>query len=124
MDKQKNRREYFRYAFPIPLCGEVSVAKVNNRTINSKKAHVCIRNMGGGGLLFESHLDFPCVPDLFLQFVFVLQEKEIEVQGILNRKEFLSTGIFQYGVTFQMGTQEQQELIRLINAVAIKGKRM
>lgn len=48
------QREFFRIELDPNISGHISILKVWNQLIESKKSEICILDIGGGGLSFTS----------------------------------------------------------------------
>lgn len=122
--QEPNKREFFRQQFPIPLCADVTISEINGKSVTAKHSLVCIKDIGAGGLRFESNLKFPIREDVIFTFNSTIYNKPIEMQGILTRCQELENDNYEYGVRFcLLDGDRQQDLVTLINKVAITFRR-
>jgi hypothetical protein len=123
MQTINNRRKYFRHQFGTSLCAEIQIISIGDQIVNSKKTYVCVRDIGAGGVRFESHLIFPTTKEVKLELSTIILEKQIRIQGILKRQADLNNGYFQYGMEFKLDEDLSNLLLRLINELNIKSRR-
>lgn len=120
----ENRREFFRHQFNIPLCANMKIAEIQGRAVDTKYSHVCIRDIGAGGLRFQSNLQMPIRDDVVFSFRMMIEGKSVELRGILVRSEPMPNDSFEYGLKFYFFNEEtQQDLVSLINKVSIASRR-
>lgn len=116
-----NRRKYYRHQFTSDLCGEMSVVEVAGKQVLTKKAYVCIKDIGAGGIRFESHLKIPTREDVTLEISTVLLGKKVVIQGKLSRIIERTNGFYEYGLRF-IG-ESDDELSRLVSEVSMKARK-
>jgi hypothetical protein len=117
-----NKRRYFRHRFYTDLCGEIKIVQIGNEDVSSKKAYICIKDIGAGGIRFESHLNLPIREDIVLSLSTKLLNTPVAVRGSIRRIIELDDGNFEYGFNFHIDEDENQ-LPRLINEVSVKARK-
>jgi hypothetical protein len=104
------KRAYFRFQCPSPLCAKVIVKSINNKIINSSGDRICIEDIGQGGLKFLSHINYPVIKDILYEFQMIIADKTLDLNGYIVRKKEIETGIFQYGVIFDILDTQKHEI--------------
>jgi hypothetical protein len=117
------RRRYFRLGLKTPLCAKMTLAMVNNKIINTGTSEVCIEDIGPGGLRFLSHLRIPSNPSITLGFQMNISHELLYVHGKIVREIEIQPGIYEYGVKFNVSESKRDQIIMLVNALAIAIKR-
>ncbi|MFF2531332.1 PilZ domain-containing protein [Brevibacillus sp. NPDC058079] len=117
---EDNRRRFFRHQFGSNLCAEIRIINIGEQLVDSKKAYVCVRDIGAGGLRFESHLYIPPRDDVILEVSTIICDKPIIIHGMLKRTQTLENGYFQYGMEFLSDDDDSKLLLRLINELSVK----
>jgi hypothetical protein len=116
-----NRREVFRHSFMgSPLCGTVNILSVGEKSLESNKSFVCIRNIGSGGIQFESHLNLPVREDMVLGIHTTILGQEVKLLGTIRRKKALDNGYLEYGFKFLVDKHEADVVNRIVNELSIK----
>lgn len=115
----ENKREFFRVYLDIPLCSQITLLKINGQEINMGYSNVCINDIGPGGLLFTSDLDFPIKDNISFKFKTKLLNSRVLLEGQIVRKIIVNEGIFKYGVSFEISEEKRAQCIKLLNDVAI-----
>lgn len=117
------RRRYFRLQLKTPLCAKMTLAMINNKIINTGNSEVCIKDIGPGGLRFLSHLKLPSNPNITLGFQMTISHELLYVNGKIVREYEVQPGIFEYGVRFTVSEGKRDQIIMLVNALAIAIRR-
>ena len=81
---------------------------------------VVIRDIGLGGLRFNSDIKIPIKRDLILQFKTELLGQNITLYGRPVWWEEMSKGIYEYGLEFTIDENERTALAKLLNQVQIR----
>lgn len=116
-----NRRKYYRHQFATDLCGELAMIKVSEQKVSSKTAYICIRDIGAGGLRFESHLKFPIRSDVIYEITTLLLGKKTVFKGYLSRINEKTNGFYEYGL--QLVDNNDEVLAPLINEISMKSRK-
>lgn len=114
------KRRYFRVPLNTPLCSDITIVKINDKEIDSGVNKICVNDIGPGGLLFTSNLNFPADKNIIFEFFTELLDEHIEARGHIVRKTAWKTSIYQYGVCFDIEDKNKEKLIKLFNNLAIK----
>lgn len=119
----ENKREFFRHPFSIPVCAEMRISSIGGKLVETKKTLICVKDIGAGGLRFETNLQLPVRNDVVLTFYVVLKGVQVQLEGTLVRAEPKGEDVesyFQYGSLFQFSNEEKrQELMALVNQLAL-----
>jgi hypothetical protein len=115
-----NKREYFRIGLQIPLSAQLKIVGINNTSVDTKFASICVTDISAGGLRIHSKLDLPLNIDLLLEFSFSLFNKEMKVLGTIVRKSSLSSSMYEYGVRFSMNETQHTQLMSNLNLLSIR----
>ncbi|PKG22196.1 PilZ domain-containing protein [Niallia nealsonii] len=111
------REEPFRYSFPDPIDGELTLKKLDDETtFNIGKA--TIRDISPNGIKFASHLDLPVNDDRILFYItFSIKNKKISIPGNITwKKKQLNQYI--YGYQAQNAQEKQEEIIEELKEYA------
>lgn len=123
-DYGENRRDFFRLSLSKPLCGRLELHSLKGKTLNSKMAYICLKDIGGGGVLFQSNLKLPVTDDLVLKFFFEIDGINFQVQGIILRRTKIHQNQYEYGVRFiDLAKNSQFQLVSAINKMNVQLKR-
>lgn len=124
LSQTENRREFFRHQFNAPMCARMKIAEIQGKVVDTKYSLVCVRDIGAGGLRFQSNLNLPVRDDVIVSFSIMIENKTIELRGILVRIEKLKNEDYEYGLKFYYVSDEvQQDLISAINKISISARR-
>jgi len=116
-----NNRKFFRVQCKIPICTQMSIVKVDNREVNTGTGHICVEDIGAGGLKFLSGLNLPVSDMLVIEFKLEIAEELIAFYGYIVRKEDLEHDIHRYGVKFIKDAAENQQSVRILNELNKEG---
>lgn len=108
------KRAFFRFQCPNPLCATMKIHKINNKIINSDRDMICIEDIGPGGLRFLSTIDLPVIQDIMYEFEVMILDEKISLKGTITRKKVLETGIYEYGVKYRILEVQKENLIEVI----------
>lgn len=116
-----NNRKYFRVQCKIPICTQMSIVKVDNREVTTGTGHICVEDIGAGGLKFLSGLNLPVSDVLVIEFKLEIAEELIAFYGYIVRKEELQHDIHRYGVKFIKDAVENQKSVKMLNELNKEG---
>ncbi|MBO8165447.1 MAG: PilZ domain-containing protein [Brevibacillus sp.] len=118
-----NQRRYFRLDLDPPLQAQMSIVRIKDNQIESGEARVLVDNLSAGGLRFLSTLKLPVESQVVLQFQMRLLGRQVKPLGYIVRKSELSSGLYQYGVTFTVDEELKALLVRMVSELQIKFRR-
>ncbi len=113
--KLENRRKHYRVQFEKPICTKISIVKVNGKSVKTGTSHICIDNIGIGGLKFISSLDFSLSINAVIEFQCKVASDIFKFYGSIIRKENFEEGLLIYGVEFINKAEENVEAITRLN---------
>ena len=61
---ERERREYYRFEFPFPVLGEMTITEVNNRKVDLGATEILIKDISLGGVKVQSTLKLPINADI------------------------------------------------------------
>jgi len=117
------RREFFRLAFHQLLKADLTILKIKEKKMNVGNTKILIKNIGPGGLCFNSNIKFPVERGFTLQFVTTLLGKRIQAYGSLVWSEELEDNLYEYGVKFSIDENEREKLMKVLYEIQIKIKK-
>lgn len=115
-----NQRHYFRLHLDPPLCSDMTIVRVNGKTLETGAASVLIVDLGAGGLRFQCKLQLPVTPDVVLEFETTILRQSVKMLGYVVRCTPLDDELKDYGVQFTMDEDKIARLSQLINTLAIR----
>jgi len=116
----KNRRKFFRIEFNQLLEADMTVLEIKGKKIKVGNTKVLIKNIGAGGLCFNSNMKLPIETDFILQFKTQLLGKELKVYGCTVWTEEIDDNLFEYGIKFTFDENDRSDIIKELNEVQIK----
>ncbi|MGV8906460.1 MAG: EAL domain-containing protein [Acetobacterium sp.] len=117
------RREFFRLAFYQLLKADLTILKIKEKKMNVGNTIILIKNIGPGGLCFNSNIKFPVEREFTLQFATTLLGKKIQAYGSLVWSEELEDNLYEYGVKFSIDENEREKLMKTLYEIQIKIKK-
>ena len=114
---EKERRGYFRFECPSPLCAKLAVSKINNKVIDSLGDTVCIEDISQSGFRFLSHINYPVINDIYYELQMIVSDLKLNITAHLVRKREIEHGIFEYGAKIDASYAQREDLKRFIEAV-------
>jgi hypothetical protein len=115
----QNRREYFRLQF-IELVGTMQVIQVGERFLSAEAKPIDLRNVGGGGLYFQSSEDLAIRRGITAVFRFTLGGQTFHFHGELTRKVD-DRRSFYYGVAFvDVDERVRAQLLAILSRMQIE----
>lgn len=119
--KGNENRKFFRIRCKVPICTQISIVKVNDKSVNTGTGHICLEDISPGGLKFLSGLDMPVSDMMTIEFKLTIKEELKAFYGYILRKEELDNGIYRYGVKFINDGTENEDSIRMIYELNKRG---
>jgi diguanylate cyclase (GGDEF)-like protein/PAS domain S-box-containing protein len=117
----ENRRGYFRVDLKNPLVAGMTISMFKGRKVDLGSTEVFIANIGPGGLKFLMGVKLPVNDDIILKFETVILNQAYELHGNIAWINEIEGGeVYEYGVQFHIEENEQLELIKILNLLAIK----
>jgi diguanylate cyclase (GGDEF)-like protein/PAS domain S-box-containing protein len=112
------RRKYYRFEFPHPLLGEMTIVEVKKRKVNLGTSKILMNDIGIGGIKVYTSLKLPIHADINYQFKFKLMGEWFAIDGkiIWKNEDFGDT--FFYGVEFHLTQKDQDHLAEIINKIS------
>jgi hypothetical protein len=114
-----DKRVYFRFKCPKPLCGSITIIRINNKLVHSESDQICIEDIGPGGLRFLSNVDLPAVKDIIYEFQTSILENKFFLQGYILRKKQLEKNFFEYGVKFDINEAKRNHITQVVEETKI-----
>jgi hypothetical protein len=95
-----NRRKEERQRFEIPLCTELTISSINQKTVSSGRIEICVKDVSIHGLRFASSLRFPVSENLLLKFQTRIMDNLITLTGkiVWRTSSPLKPFTYEYGV--------------------------
>ncbi|MCM3630136.1 PAS domain S-box protein [Paenibacillus glycanilyticus] len=118
-----NRRQYFRVSPPYPLSALMTVIEINGKSIELGKTEIVIEDLGAGGLRFLSSIQLAVHPGILLEIETRILHQTIQLYGKVVWLKELDSGIYQYGVEFQISERERTSLTRVLHELSIQLRR-
>jgi len=115
-----NRREYFRVNLKNPLVAGLTISMFKGRKVDLGSTEVFIPNIGPSGLKFLMGVRLPVNDDIILKFRTEILNQAYELHGNIVWINEIKGGVYEYGVQFQIEENEQLELAKNLNLLAIK----
>jgi Tfp pilus assembly protein PilZ len=116
-----NRRGYFRINLKNPLVAGMTISMFKGRKVDLGSTEVFIMNIGPSGLKFLMGVKLPVNDDIILKFGTEILNQAYELHGnIVWINEIEGGEVYEYGVQFQIEENEQLELVKNLNLLAIK----
>jgi diguanylate cyclase (GGDEF)-like protein/PAS domain S-box-containing protein len=116
-----NRRGYFRVNLKNPLVAGMTISMFKGRKVDLGSTEVFIMNIGPSGLKFLMGVKLPVNDDIILKFGTEILNQAYELHGnIVWINEIEGGEVYEYGVQFQIEENEQLELVKNLNLLAIK----
>lgn len=107
-----NRRKFYRIQCETPICTKMSIVNVNGKEVTTGMGHICVKDIGPGGLKFLSGLDFPVTDKVVIKFIWEIGQEIGEFYGRIVRKEEYKSAIYKYGVQFVNDVAENEIIVR------------
>jgi len=117
-----NRRQYFRLPLPSPLFADMTITRLRGRPLGIGHTQVCVHNIGPGGLCFTTRVALSIEPNTTLRFSTDVFEPVAVAGHVVWRNEEAS-GLWRYGVEFDVDEAQREKLTVLLNQLAVKLKR-
>ncbi|NHN29629.1 EAL domain-containing protein [Paenibacillus agricola] len=116
-----NRRGYFRVDLKNPLVAGMTISMFKGRKVDLGSTEVFITNIGPGGLKFLMGVKLPVNDDIILKFKTEILNQAYELHGNIAWINEIEAGdVYEYGIQFQIEENEQLELVKNLNLLAIK----
>jgi hypothetical protein len=115
-----NQRQFFRLVLDPPLCADMTIVRVNGKTLETGSARVLIVDLGAGGLRFQSTLHLPVTPHVVLELVTEVLGQPLKMIGCIVRNQALEGPLMEYGMQFTMDEEKIADFSRLTNMLAIR----
>lgn len=112
------RRRYYRYRFPYPILGFLTIVEFNGHAVTVGKSPVLIENISLGGMKILSNLKLPVNQDMKFNVTFDIMNEHFEIAGELRWWEEKSADVFGYGIRFNMKTNIENRLASNINKLS------
>lgn len=117
-----NRREYFRISLEVSLVADMTIERIGNKKLNLGSSEVLIKNIGPGGLCFQSTLKLPVKQDFHLRYTTEISSNGIQMNGQIIWHKELDNNDHQYGVKFILDEKERENLVKILNFLQINLK--
>jgi diguanylate cyclase (GGDEF)-like protein/PAS domain S-box-containing protein len=121
--KVVDKREYFRVKFQYPLLGQMTIKEIRGKKVDVGFTNILIENIGPGGFMFVSNLDFSIHSNIYYHFQLVIMGTLFELTGQIIWRQNAEGEIHKNGVVFIMNELERLSLIRILNVLTIQMKK-
>ncbi|NHN34833.1 EAL domain-containing protein [Paenibacillus agricola] len=116
-----NRRGYFRVNLKNPLVAGMTISMFKGRRVDLGSTEVFIINIGPSGLKFLMGVKLPVNDDIILKFSTEILNRAYELHGNIAWSNEIEGGeVYEYGVQFHIEENEQLEMVKNLNLLAIK----
>ncbi|MGM9948860.1 MAG: EAL domain-containing protein [Lysinibacillus sp.] len=112
------QRRFFRFEFPFPIPGQMTILELNGKKIQVGKTPILIDNIGLGGLKIQSTLKLPINMNMKFHISFTLLNEEFEADGELRWINEEHRDIFSYGVSFKLNRFAEDRLASIMNRLS------
>lgn len=118
-----NKRKFFRVYANDPICTEVSIVSVNEKSIKTNPSTICVKDIGVGGLRFSSKLNLPIGEKIVYEFKISILHKRHYIRGIIVWQKEEENDMMHYGAKFQINESEIPNFLTIFNNLALIIKR-
>lgn len=118
-----NKRNYFRVYLNEPICTEVSIVNLNGKSIKTNASCVCVKDIGIGGLRFETKLKLPPGENIVYKFKIQVLHKFHYIRGTIAWMHEEKNGEIYYGIKFLISDQDTSDYFTVFNNLALTIKR-
>ncbi|WP_243767791.1 EAL domain-containing protein [Paenibacillus agricola] len=116
-----NRRGYFRVNLKNPLVAGMTISMFKGKRVDLGSTEVFITNIGPSGLKFLLGVKLPVNDDIIFKFRTEILNQAYELHGNIAWSNEIEGGeVYEYGVQFHIEKNEQLELVKNLNLLAIK----
>ncbi|WP_096201734.1 PilZ domain-containing protein [Bacillus sp. FJAT-45350] len=105
------RQDGFRYQFEEPVACSFRILKVGNKDVQSKPGKASIYDLSEGGLKLTTPISIPLNQEIKVEVVFILNNNELKITGLLAWKKENISGDYSYGVDFISDKVLQRQMI-------------
>ena len=104
---ERERRRYYRFDFPFPVLGEMTITEVNNRRVNVGATEILIKDISLGGLKVQSTLKLPINADFKFRFKFIMMDEQFNIKGTVQWKDEAKGDTFLYGIAYDLSQMDE-----------------
>ena len=115
---ERERRKYFRFEFPFPVLGEMTIIEVNNRRVDVGATEILIKDISLGGLKVQSTLKLPINTDFKFRLKFFVMDEQFNIEGAVQWKDEAKGDTFLYGIAFNLTQMDDDRLAPIINKMS------
>lgn len=115
---ERERRKYYRFEFPFPVLGEMTITEVNNKKVNVGATEILIKDISLGGVKVQSTLKLPIDTGLKFRIIFGLMNEQFQIEGSLQWKDEANGDTFYYGVASDLSQMDESRLAPIINKMS------
>lgn len=112
------KREYYRFQFPFPIPGELTISEVDGKEVNVGKSPILIENIGLGGVKVLSALKLPVNTRMKFSVKCQILNETFELPGSIKWLDEEKFGIFSYGLNFELIRVLEDRLASVINRLS------
>ncbi|RKQ16940.1 EAL domain-containing protein [Ureibacillus endophyticus] len=112
------KRKYYRFQFPAPIEGEMTIVEVNGKGVNVGKSPILIDNIGIGGVKILSTLKLPVNTQMKFSVKCQILNEIFELTGAIKWFEEVDSCIFTYGLSFEIDQATERRLSSVINRLS------
>ncbi|RUL48626.1 EAL domain-containing protein [Lysinibacillus antri] len=117
------KRKYYRFQFPFPIEGEMTIVEVNGKGVNVGKSPVLIENIGLGGVKILSTLKLPVNTQMKFSVKCQILKEIFELTGSIKWIDEEERGVFSYGLSFEINRILEDRLSSIINRLSSYSKK-
>ncbi|MDI7743569.1 EAL domain-containing protein [Lysinibacillus fusiformis] len=121
--KYVDKRKFYRFQFPFPIPGELTIIEVNGNEVNVGKSPVLIENISLGGVRVLSPLKLPVNTQMIFSVKCQILNETFEFAGSIKWIEDETMSVFVYGVSFEkLNRILEDRLASIINRLSSYSK--
>lgn len=114
------RRKHFRIECTTPICTKVTIAKIDNKPVNTGSSQVCVQDISPGGLKFLSNLLLPIKSNIIIKLNTIILDRSLDLDGVLVRRCTVNKGIYEYGIKFIIDDTTTDSLTKVLDELKLK----
>jgi len=116
------KRNFYRFPFPFPIAGEMTIVEINGKKVNVGKSPILIENISLGGVKIVSSLKLPVNTKMKFSVKFQILGEIFDLAGSIKWIEEEPACVFSYGVSFELNRIFEDRLASIINKLCSYSK--
>lgn len=98
-----------------PLVVDMTIDKFGNKSVNIGSSEIFMKEIGPGGLRFQSNLKLPVSQEINLRFTTEVLSNHLKLNGFIAWHKGLNDYDNEYGVEFIIEEMEREKLVKIFN---------